>query len=332
MKSLFIRMFIILIVLFSTPGCLFIYSNFDLFTDIEPLEEKTISGSGKNRILMIDLTGELIDMDKTSLLGFSVEESIVSLLREQLKMAEDDKNLKAILIRINSPGGSVTASDILYNQLNTFREESEIPMYAMMMDVAASGGYYVSMAADKVYAHPTSITGSIGVIMFNLSLEGLMKKIGVASKVVKSSKNKDVGSFLKDFTPEEKKILQAIIDDLYNRFIAVVISGRPELTEKEIRKAADGRVYTASQAKELGLIDGIMYLPDLITKIKDDLNLEKVRVVFYKRPYEHATNIYSKVKNPIPPPLTLLDPAITKPLTRSQVLPGFYYLWDPSAM
>jgi protease-4 len=326
------HLIIIVFALISFPGCLFIYSNFDFFAPIEPLEEQVISGSGRNRILMIDLTGEIIDQDTSSLLGFTTEESMISLLREQLKMAEDNKNIKAVLLRINSPGGSVTASDILYQQLHTFRQESKIPIYAMMMDVAASGGYYVSMAADKIYAHPTTITGSIGVIMFNLSLEGLMKKVGVKSKIVKSGKNKDIGSFLKDFSPEEKKILQDIIDDLYNRFVEVIETGRPELTKAQILNAADGRVYTAKQAKELGLIDGISYLPDLIDQIKSDLNLEKAKVVFFKRPHQQASNIYSKIQNPHPPQLTLFDPALTRPLTRSQTLPGFYYLWEPSAL
>lgn len=315
---------------FVLQSCVVVYAPFNLWPEVKPLEEVTLEGSGSPRIAMIDINGEIMNEMEQGLFGMSLKESQVSLLHDQLKMISENKNVRAILLRVNSPGGSVTASDLLYRQLKSFREKSQIPMYVMMMDVAASGGYYISMAADQIYATPTTVTGSIGVIMLNLSFEGLMKKIGVASKVVKSGENKDIGSPFKDFTPEERKILQSVIDDLYTRFVDVVASGRPKLQRETIKKLADGRVYTAEQAKNNGLIDGITYLPELIEQIKHDQKLEKARVITYRHGHESAaSNIYSQVPKRVMPQLNLVDPHITERLSKHLGGAGFYYLWDP---
>ena len=326
MKRIFLLLFL---TCFFSSGCVLIYSNFDFFSELGPLEETTLMGKGKDRILLMDISGEISNQEMTSMLGFSADESMVSLIHEQLNAAEKNKHIKAVIVRINSPGGTVTASDIIYNQIKTFRESSQIPIYAMMMDVAASGGYYIAMSADKVFANPTTVTGSIGVIMLNISIQGLMKKIGVKSKVIKSGKNKDIGSPFKDLTPEERKILQSIIDGLYSTFVEVVEKGRPKLSKKQVLKAADGRIYTAQQAEKLGLIDGVGYLPEIINKIKMDLKLRDARVVTYHRPHHQVSNIYSKLQAPTPKGISLIDPELLKPLTRTKTLPGFYYLWDP---
>ena len=135
-------------------------------------------------------------------------------VREELEKAAQDRKLKAVVLKINSPGGTVTASDILYHELDDFRRRTKLPMVAVMMDVAASGGYYIALAADTIVAHPTSVTGSIGVIMVTVNADGLLQKIGVTAAAIKSGPYKDMGSPLRALTPEERAIFQSVIDDL----------------------------------------------------------------------------------------------------------------------
>src|SRR5262249_22941878 len=163
---------------------------------------------------------------------------------------------------INSPGGAVTASDILYQDLVRFRAETGKPVIACMMDVAASGGYYVAMGCDRIYAHPTTVTGSIGVIMSLYNATGLFHMLGVKSDPIKSGPNKDIGNPGRPMTEEERAILQQMVGSFYDQFVQVVVRGRPELPEERIRALADGRVYTGLDAKKLGLVDEIGYLDD----------------------------------------------------------------------
>jgi len=328
MKKLFL--FPLLLLTLCLNSCVFIYSNFDFFSERQPVEEAKLSGEGSDRILMIDISGEINNAETASFLGVN-REGMVTSLREQLEAARDNKHIKAVLLRINSPGGGVTASDLIYEELKSFHEETKIPIYSAMMDLAASGGYYIAMASQKIYAHPTTVTGSIGVIMFNVSIEGLMKKIGVKSKVIKSGNNKDMGSPFKDLTPEEQKLLQDIIDNLYGRFVDVVASGRPKLGREKILTLADGRVYTADQAKAEGLVDEIAYLPQVIEHIKSDLKLTKATVMVYKNPDRYMSNIYSNFNAPLPKGLSLVSPELEKTVTQGIRVSGFYYLWEPGS-
>ena len=169
------------------------------------------------------------------------------------------------MLRINSPGGGVTASDIMYRDLVHFREETHKPVVACMMDVAASGGYYLAMGCDRIYAHPSTVTGSIGVIMSLYNATGLMKIVGVTSDPIKSGPNKDIGNPGRPMTPEERAILQGMVTGFYDQFVDVVArAARTSLTPEKVRELADGRVYSGAEAKKLGLIDEVGYLDDAL--------------------------------------------------------------------
>lgn len=172
----------------------------------------------------------------------------------RIEQLADTKGVKAIVLDINSPGGSVGAVQEIYMRIQRVKKEKKIPFVALFGDVSASGGYYLGAACDKIVAHPGTLTGSIGVI-FNVSnMEGLFSKVGYKSEPIKSGKHKDIGSPARPMTPEEKLILQSLIDDAYGQFVQAVADGR-KMTVEQVKPLADGRIYSGNQAKELGLVD-----------------------------------------------------------------------------
>jgi protease-4 len=172
----------------------------------------------------------------------------------RIKAMSEAKDVKAIVLDINSPGGSVGAVQEIYTQILRVRKEKKIPFVALFGDVAASGGYYVASACDKIVAHPGTLTGSIGVIFTVNNLEGLFGKIGYKMVAIKSGKHKDMGSPARPMTAEERTILQALIEDAYGQFLSAVSSGR-RLALEVVRPLADGRIYTGNQALANGLVD-----------------------------------------------------------------------------
>ena len=308
-----------------TPGCSFI--SVSLVPSIEPLRETTVSGSGKGKILMIDISGIISEERRRGLAGLSDEPDMVARIKEELKMAAKDKQIKTIILRINSPGGTVTASDMIYHEIEQFKNHTDIKIIACIMDLGASGGYYVAVSADKIIAHPTTVTGSIGVIMLNLSVEGLLQKIGVKDTSIKTGEHKDMGSPLKAMTEEERKIFQGVMDTLYERFLTVIAENRKGLTMGKVRSLADGRIYTSKQALEYGLIDHIGYLDEAILLSKKVSGLTKARVVTYHRPGTYRNNIYSQLGSSGFSAFNLLNIDL-KSFVHSGT-PSFMYLWAP---
>ncbi len=218
------------------------------------------SSSIGDRVALIHVEGVITGGDSGGgLFGGSVagSERIVA----QLEKARKDDNIRAIVIRINSPGGSAAGSQEVYQEIRRVRLEKKV--YASMGDVAASGGYYIASACDKIFANGSTITGSIGVIMETTDMSKLFGKIGVSPQVVKSGKFKDIGSSNRPLTPDERKLIQGMIDDTYEQFLEAVSTGR-NLPESEVRKIADGRVFTGRQALELKLVDKIGGLRDTL--------------------------------------------------------------------
>lgn len=306
-----------------TPGCSFI--SISLMPSIEPLRETTVSGSGKEKILMIDISGIISEERKQGLAGLSDEPDMVARIKEELNTAAGDKHMKAIILRINSPGGTVTASDMIYHEIEQFKKATDIKVIACIMDLGASGGYYVAVSADKIVAHPTTVTGSIGVIMLNLSVEGLLQKIGVKDTSIKTGEHKDMGSPLKAMTEEERKIFQGVMDTLYERFLTVIAENRKELTPGKLRSLADGRIYTAQQALESGLIDQIGYLDEAVLLAKEAAGLSKARVITYHRPGAYKNNIYSQLGSSGFGTVNLFNIDL-KSFVNSGT-PSFMYLW-----
>ncbi len=290
-----------------------------------PLVEHELDGTGSAKVLMLDLSGMISAQDGGGFLDN--QPNLVARLKEELAKAAKDENVKALVIRINSPGGTVTASDILYHELRAFKEKYKVPVVASIMDVGASGGYYVAMAADKVLVHPSSVTGSIGVIMVTMDAKGLLDKVGLEARSITSGPKKDMGSPFRAMTDDERAIFQSVIDSFYERFLAVVKEGRPNLTADQIRKLADGRIYGGEQAKAAGLVDSVGYLEDAIDLAKRQANLSEARVVTYRRPGEYRPNIYAGLMAP---------PMNWQGLVANDLLgalrgkgPQFMYLWMP---
>lgn len=256
------------------------------------MEEHQVAGSGKDKILVMDISGVISSEDKD---GFYTFPSMIATIKEELTKAGKDEKVKALVLRINSPGGTVTASDIIYHEVKKFKASRKIPVIASIMDVGASGGYYIAAAADSVLAHPSTVTGSIGVIMLTVNARGLLEKVGLEANAVTSGPRKDMGSPFRAMTPDERAIFQGVIDSFYQRFLTVVQEGRPTLTMDQIKKLADGRIYTGEQAKEAGLVDEIGYLDEAIELAKKKSGIAEARVVTYRRPGEYQNNIYSRM-------------------------------------
>jgi protease-4 len=278
-----------------------------------------------DKVLVLDISG--IISDNTSFLFFR-EENPVELMKESLKKAKEDSRIKAIVLRIDSPGGSVTACDTIYHELMEFKKQTDKKIVAAILDVGASGGYYIALAGDKIYVQPTSITGSIGVLATFPSIERLANFVGIRNRVIKSGEKKDIGSMWREFTPEEQKILQNLIDDMYNRFIGVVADRRSQLTRAEITTIGDGRIFTAQQALDLKLVDGIAYLDDVIDVAIQEAGLSDAYVVTYRRPSEYKENIYSRLNVNTSPQYNLVNIDASR-LSLPEDYAHYYYLWLP---
>jgi len=292
-----------------------------------PLKEEQLSGTGPGKVLLIELSGLLSAQEGG---GLVPQPNLVAQIKEELTRAAEDERVGAVVLRINSPGGTVTASDILYHEVRAFKGKRKVPVVASIMDIGASGGYYVAVAADKILVHPSSVTGSLGVIMLTMNARGLLEKVGLEATAVTSGPKKDMGSPFRAMTEEERAIFQGVIDSFYERFLTVVREGRPNLTAEQIRKLADGRIYAGEQAKAAGLVDAVGYLDDAIELAKKEAGLAEARVVVYRRPGDYRPNIYARLLNGgggwngMPS----LDLMTLTSLVRGST-PQFMYLWMP---
>ena len=320
MLNLIFRVLFFIVVTLFSYSCAVI----NLGPQIESLEEVVVEeGSGDEKILLIDIDGPISNRPKETLAGFQSETGMVDRIREILKKAENDKKIKGILLRINSPGGTVTSSDIIYHEIKSFKERYNVKVYVSVVDVAASGGYYIAMAGDSIMAHPTSLVGSIGVLALKINLEGLMGKVGVEWEVVKSSEKKDFMSPFRPLTKEERTLFQETIDSYYNRFVDVVVLNRSRLDARAVKILADGRVYNARQALEKYLVDSIGYLEDIVKLAKKELNQPGLKVVTYGRPREYKSNYYSSMGSV--PKINLIN--LDMGFDWNQISPQFLFLW-----
>ena len=294
------------------------------------LVEETLETEGLfvgDKIAVIDVEGLLLNVDKPRLFGEG--EHPVARLLEQLDKARKDKNVRAVILRINSPGGSVTASELMYNEVMDFRRRTQRPVVAVMMDVAASGGYYVACACDEIVAQRSTVTGSIGVLMQLFDFSGTMRKIGVEAPAITSAENKDAGSPFKKLDPEQRSIFQSVVDEMFESFVDVVDRGRPNLTREQVLGLADGRVYSATQAIEVGLIDRIANLRETIGAIKQELGLARVRLVAYRRPLGFRPNYYARAERSAPAGTQLNLINVDASSWWLPPTPQFLYLWSP---
>lgn len=288
-------------------GCITVKVN--LFEEDKPLHETVVEGVGHDKILLMDISGLMAEASRKgiwSLLGKGAEPGRV---KEELEKARKDEGIKAVVLRINSPGGTVSAADMIYHEVSQFKAERQVPVVACFMGLAASGGYYVAMAADEIIAHPTTLTGSIGVVAMKFNVKGLMNKVGLEQDTIKSGPWKDFWSPFRPANEAEKQMMQAIIDDFYRQFAQLVGQSR-KLSAQEVQKVADGRIFTAAQARDLKLVDKVGYLEDALKAARNRAGLTEAKVVMYQRPDSYRPTVYS------------LGPELFADLG-----PQFLYLW-----
>ncbi|MCU5746114.1 signal peptide peptidase SppA [Staphylococcus sp. SQ8-PEA] len=254
-------------------------------------EEVEKSGNSSKRIAHLTLNGEITqDGESGGLLGGNGGYNHSSFLK-QLDDVKKDSSVKGVLLTVNSPGGGTYPSDEIYQKIKQIKQKDK-KVYVQIKDMAASGGYYISSPADKIYAGPQSMTGSIGVIMSNVDYSDFQRKLGIKENVIKSGKHKDILSSSRHMTPEEKNIMQSVIDDSFDRFVDVVKNGR-HMSESKVRKLADGRVYSAQQAKKNGLIDQIGYENNALDALSKDIGVKKPEVFTYSADNGFLSSIFS---------------------------------------
>lgn len=226
-----------------------------------------------------------------------------------LRQGSRDPRIKALVVYIDSPGGSAAAAQEIFRSILRFKEQTGRPVIVAMGDVVASGGYYVACAADRIYALPSTLTGSIGVIWQSVSIERLLSNLGIKPETLKAGRFKDTGSFFRSMTPQERELLQKMLNDVHNQFIADVAKGR-KLTIEKVKEIADGRILTGKQAKALGLVDELGSLDDAIRNARLQVNLPETAPIWVLERKRSLIDVLLGTKGVAPFPKSLL----TKPL------------------
>jgi protease IV len=242
-------------------------------------EEIIEDGNMQKRIAVLEVNGVIQDTgDAASMFqspGYNHEQFM-----EKLDTVQEDDSVKGIILKVNSPGGGVVESAQIHSKLVEIIEKSKKPVYVSMGSMAASGGYYISAPATKIFASKETLTGSLGVIMQSINYSELAEKYGVDFVTIKSGPYKDIMSPTRKMTEEERKILQTMINNSYEGFVDVIASGR-DMSEAQVKKIADGRIYDGQQAKDANLIDEFGYIEDVIAAMKKDHNLKGAEVFEY---------------------------------------------------
>ncbi|HEY8666707.1 MAG TPA: signal peptide peptidase SppA [Tepidisphaeraceae bacterium] len=329
MRSILAASFIVFVAGCGVPS--FLVTPVQNTNALQEIAVPTDGASGSSKIAILEVEGMLVNSKSGGLL--QPTENSVSLFVQQLRAAADDSKVKAVVLRVNSPGGTVTASDTMYEELLRFKAKTHKPVVASTQEVAASGAYYICCAADKIVAHPTSVVGSIGVIFSTFNFEGTLAKLGATSDAVKSAPLKDMGSPFRTRTAEETAIMQSMVDEYFLRFEGVVASHRPVKeqppaipVERTYRGIYSGRVYSGARAVELGLADQTGLLEDAIALARELSHSPTARVIQYKRPFGYRGSIYASEDVP-PPQANSFN--VNIPSLKDVLPTGFYYLWQP---
>lgn len=252
----------------------------DLLNMDKPFKEKVVKhGKGLNKIAVINIQGIIQDTGAAPFMspfGFDHQG-----LLKSLENAGEDPAVKGIVLKVNTPGGGVVESAEIHDKILEAQELYDKPVYSAMGNTAASGGYYVSAPADKIFAHPGTLTGSIGVIMENINFAELADTYGIDFNTITSGEYKDIMSSSREMTEDERAILQSMVDELYGDFVQVIVEGR-DMTEAEVKAVADGRVFTGRQAQANGLVDDIGTFDDAVAMMQEDYGLEGASLIEYE--------------------------------------------------
>lgn len=249
------------------------------------LQEIIVTGKKETqeKIAQIYIEGPIF-YQKDSWQSLAGQKGGADFIVKQIRQAKTDSKVKAIILNIKSPGGSITASDEIYQEITSAQTAGK-KVIAFLNETAASGGYYIALPADKIIASPTTLTGSIGVIAQTFNIEELLAKYGVKIETIKSGKYKDILSSYRAMTPEERELLQKILDEYYQQFVDLIKKHRPDIKLEKLEEITDGRVFTARQAKELKLIDELGYEDDAINLAVKLSKIREKTIIKYKQPF-----------------------------------------------
>jgi len=276
------------------------------------------------RFLQVPVMGIISNATQESLLGIA-EMSVPERVEKLLAHAEGNDRIDGLLVDIDSPGGAVDPSDVIFHRLMDFKARSGKPVVVRMQGMAASGGYYIAAAGDRILAHPSTLTGSIGVIIQSMNMAGLFDKLGLELVTLTSGPNKDLLNPGREMTKEERAILMGVVNEAYDQFVDAVARGR-RMDRETVRALADGRIYTARQALDAGLIDAIGYEEELLAIMREVSGAESVEVVRHKLP----SKIWELLDMGMAGAARHFRPESSLPVfDRLNLEPGLYYLWEP---
>jgi len=300
----------------SAPGMPHLDGEETAVDQFPEFDEEWSYGDGEAKVVRMLLSGLITRDGEAGLLHAGRD--MIEDLTLAIRAATADGDVRAIILEVDSPGGAITPSDELYNELMRFKQSAEgRKVVIFMRDLAASGGYYVALAGDRLIAQPTTVVGSIGVIMQSLNWKTLSDKIGVTDTTIKSGDNKDLLNPFQPTNAQQIALLQDMIDAMHARFRGLVGMHRG-IDDENLKTLADGRVFTATQALEHNLIDEIGYWDDAVASTAELLGVDAVKVVRYYRPYEFWDYLMA-IRNPI----DLIRSGLIEPPSRPQ------YLWRP---
>jgi protease-4 len=286
----------------------------------ETFRERYVSGEGSDKIAVLPVAGTIASEAPIALGAATASPET---LRNQLRQATEDRRVRAVVLEVDSPGGGVVPTDQMHESIQEFREETGKPVVVSMGQTAASGGYYIATAADRIFANENTLTGSLGVIFSYLNFTEAAEEYGIQQEVVKSGPFKDIGSSTREPTEEELEILQTYVDEGYDQFVQVIVEGRG-LSEEEVRELADGRVYSGQQAETLGLIDELGDLERAAEASRELAGVEEATVVRYQRQSPGLVDLLqARLATPKPEALQVLETA------GLNLTPELQYLYRP---
>ena len=291
-------------------------------TDTAVYDEEYVSGEGPEKITVVPVVGTIASAESS--VGGVQPTATPEGLADALRQAADDPSVRAVVLEVNSPGGGVTASDEMHQSILDFKRNTDMPVVVSMGDVAASGGYYISTAADRIVANETTLTGSLGVIFQLTNFSEAADKYGISQVVIKSGKFKDIGNSFREMKPEEREIFQSLVDESYAEFVEVISEGRG-LPEDRVREIADGRIYSGSQAKELGLVDSFGGLDEAAAIAAERAGATETTVVRYVETPSFSETLLSGLAPRKPEVEQVMDAA------NLNLEPKPYYLYLPGA-
>ncbi|MCA1716987.1 MAG: signal peptide peptidase SppA [Actinobacteria bacterium] len=286
----------------------------------ETFRERYVSGEGSDKIAVLPVAGTIAAEAPVAPGSATVSPET---LRNQLRQATEDRRVRAVVLEIDSPGGGVVPTDQMHESIQDFKEETGKPVVVSMGQTAASGGYYIATAADRIFANENTLTGSLGVIFSYLNFTEAADEYGIEQEVVKSGPFKDIGSLTREPTEEELEILQTYVNEGYDQFVQVIVEGR-DLPEEEVRELADGRVYSGQQAETLGLVDELGDLERAAEASRELAGVEEATVVRYQRQSPGLLELLqARLAPPEPEALQVLETA------GLNLTPELQYLYRP---